>query len=164
MPALELNGSSLRFKITFPGYGLLSVPSSSLTLQNWARLGVASIRAITNLAASMSSITIFGDHFDRCGPSNRKSTLLRRVRRRTKFSANSGENLRTIVIGALNTGFRRAELLSLTWQDVDFERGLVTVQAAYAKNREKRSIPINRRLRAVLQSLKPRGANSARFS
>jgi len=80
----------------------------------------------------------------------------------TKLLNTCGENLRAIVICALNTGFRRAELLSLTWQDVDFERGLVTVQAAYAKNRERRSIPINRQLCAVLQSLKPRGANSGK--
>ena len=74
-----------------------------------------------------------------------------------------GESLRSLVIAALNTGFRRAELLSLTRQDVDFERGLVTVQAAYAKNRERRSIPMNRNLRALLEGLRTKHSKSTRI-
>jgi len=46
------------------------------------------------------------------------------------------------VITALHTGFRKSELLSLTWQDVDFQRRMITVQASYAKNGETRSIPM----------------------
>ena len=71
-----------------------------------------------------------------------------------------GESLRAIVTAALNTGFRRSELLSLTWPDVDFDRGLITVQAAYAKNGERRSIPINRELRWVLEQLKAKAGDS----
>ena len=63
----------------------------------------------------------------------------------------------------LNTGFRRAELLSLTWQDVDFERGLVTVQAAYAKNGERRSIPMNRKLRTLFEERKITGPKSSKL-
>lgn len=72
-----------------------------------------------------------------------------------------GEALRAIVIAALNTGFRRGELLSLSWRDVDFEHGLVTVQAAYAKNRERRSIPMNRKLRELLETLKAEASGSS---
>lgn len=71
-----------------------------------------------------------------------------------------GESLRPIVIAALNSGFRRGELLSLTWPDVDFARGLVTVQAAYAKNGERRSIPMNQEFRQVLNSLRARAGDS----
>ena len=71
-----------------------------------------------------------------------------------------GDHLRAIVIAALNTGFRRGELLSLTWKDVDFERGLVTVEAAYVKNRERRSVPMNSQLRQVLEHLKRTGGDS----
>jgi integrase len=81
----------------------------------------------------------------------------------TKLLESCGESLRSIVIAALNTGFRRAELLSLTWQDVDFERGLVTVQAAYAKNRERRSIPMNRKLRALFEEQKTTGPKSSKI-
>lgn len=44
--------------------------------------------------------------------------------------------LKPIVITALHTGFRTSEVLSLTWQHVDFQHRLITVEAAYAKNRE----------------------------
>jgi len=42
-------------------------------------------------------------------------------------------------------------LLSLTWEDVDFRRQTVTVQAAYAKNGESRSVPMNTVLTTTLK-------------
>jgi integrase len=43
-------------------------------------------------------------------------------------------------------------LLSLTWDDVDFRQRVITVQAAYAKNGEARSVPMNDVLTAVLKA------------
>ena len=68
--------------------------------------------------------------------------------------------LRAVVIAALNTGFRRRELISLTWPNIDIARGLVTVQAAYAKAGERRSVPMNSDLRKVLEELKAKAGNS----
>ena len=42
--------------------------------------------------------------------------------------------LTPVVVTALHTGFRKSELLALTWEDVDFTRRSITVRAAYAKN------------------------------
>jgi integrase len=39
--------------------------------------------------------------------------------------------LRTLVITALHTGFRKSELLALRWEHVDFRHRLITVEAAY---------------------------------
>ena len=61
--------------------------------------------------------------------------------------------LSAIVQVALATGFRRAELLSLKPADVDFARGLVSVQAGYAKNGEARAVPMTSRARAILSRL-----------
>lgn len=86
--------------------------------------------------------------------------LLREANSRVRFLTYEEErqlltqcqpNLRTLVIAAMHTGFRRGELLSLTWNDVDFANGLVTVQAAYAKNGERRAIPMSKTLRRVLE-------------
>jgi len=77
-----------------------------------------------------------------------------------KLSKACGESLWDIVVVALNTGFRRGELLSLTWLDVDFDRELITVQAAYAKNGERRSIPMNKSTRLVLEKLKAKAGVS----
>lgn len=64
------------------------------------------------------------------------------------------EPLKPLVVTALNTGFRAGELLSLTWEEVDFERQLVSVRAGYAKNGERRSIPMNEMLHATLEEVR----------
>jgi integrase len=68
--------------------------------------------------------------------------------------AHCSPHLRPVVIAALHTGFRKSELLSLTWGDVDFRRQLMTVQAAYAKNGESRSVPMNVVLTATLKAIR----------
>lgn len=57
-----------------------------------------------------------------------------------------------IVITALNTGMRKSEILSLEWEKhVDMRHGFITLDKT--KNGERREIPINDTLRAVLQGL-----------
>ena len=68
--------------------------------------------------------------------------------------AHCGSQLRPLVVTALHTGFRASELLSLTWEDVDFRRRVMTVRAAYAKNGESRSVPMNEVLTATLQTVR----------
>src|SRR5712691_13303369 len=68
--------------------------------------------------------------------------------------AHCGPQLKPLVITALHTGFRASELLSLTWADIDFSRRVITVRAAYAKNGESRSVPMNKVLTATLQTVK----------
>jgi len=63
-------------------------------------------------------------------------------------------SLTPLVVTALHTGFRMSELLSLTWHDVDFHRCLIAVRAAYAKNGESRSIPMNSILIEMLRAMK----------
>ena len=62
--------------------------------------------------------------------------------------------LKPVVVTAIHTGFRVSELLSLTWSDVDFERRRVQVRAAYAKNGESRSIPMNEVLTGTLEAIR----------
>ncbi len=62
-----------------------------------------------------------------------------------------------MVIAALHTGFRASELLSLTWVDVDFDRRTLTVQAAYAKNSESRSVSMNKVLTEALRAARMTG-------
>ena len=65
-----------------------------------------------------------------------------------------GPQLRPLVLTALHTGFRKSELLSLTWDDVDFRRHAMTVQAAYSKNGESRSVPMNAVLTTTLRTIR----------
>jgi integrase len=62
-----------------------------------------------------------------------------------------GPYLKPLVITALHTGFRKSELLSLRWENVDFRHRLIRVEAGYAKNREVRSVPMNELLTQTLQ-------------
>jgi len=50
--------------------------------------------------------------------------------------------LRVIVIVALNTGMRKAEILNLRWSDVDLKNRKITI-IVNSKNNESRVIPIN---------------------
>lgn len=62
--------------------------------------------------------------------------------------------LQPLVITALHTGFRKSELLALRWEHVDVRHHLITVEAAYAKNGETRSIPMTATLTETLCALK----------
>lgn len=66
--------------------------------------------------------------------------------------ASCESHLKPIVMTALNTGCRKGEILSLEWeQHVDLRHGFITLDKT--KNGERREIPINDTLRAVLQGL-----------
>lgn len=56
--------------------------------------------------------------------------------------------LRDLVTFALNTGMRMGEILALTWQGVDLTRRTVTVFRS--KNGERRTIPMNQKVFALL--------------
>jgi integrase len=61
-----------------------------------------------------------------------------------RLLAAAKEPLRTIILTGLHAGLRiHAEALTLRWADVDLKRRLLTVQAAYAKSGQTRTIPMN---------------------
>lgn len=65
-----------------------------------------------------------------------------------RLLAATKEPLRTIILTGLHAGLRiHAEALTLRWADVDLRRGLLTVQAAYAKSGQTRTVPLNTTLR-----------------
>ena len=57
--------------------------------------------------------------------------------------------LHELVTFALHTGMRMREILELTWRAVDFTRRTVTV--VRSKNGERRTIPVNQTVLAVLK-------------
>jgi len=61
--------------------------------------------------------------------------------------------LKEIIIFAVNTGFRRDEILSLTWTRVDLFRKTVIFQVSTQKNRRRDSLPLNQ---AAVDILKER--------
>ena len=73
-------------------------------------------------------------------------------------------DFRDLVLTAVSTGMRRGELIALKWESVDLVRGLLTVQAAYAKNGQTRTIPLNSRAREALVRLKAQSHSGYVFS
>jgi len=69
--------------------------------------------------------------------------------------------LRTIILVGVHAGLRiQAEALTLQWADVNLERALLTVQAAYAKNGETRTVPLNSTLLEALRALRKRAGDA----
>jgi len=63
---------------------------------------------------------------------------------------NSSPHLVPILITALNTGMRKMEVLTLTWEDIDFDKNFITIRKEITKSNKARRIPINSKLRGVL--------------
>lgn len=50
--------------------------------------------------------------------------------------------LRPLFVVAYNTGIRKGELLAIKWDQVDFEQGVISLNAADTKSRTARTVPI----------------------
>jgi integrase len=61
-------------------------------------------------------------------------------------------HLREIVIVALDTGMRRGEILHQTWEDVDFDRGLLSVTHSKTPEGEAREIPLTGRVLTLFRT------------
>ncbi len=60
-------------------------------------------------------------------------------------------HLRPIIIIAVNSGMRRGEILSLRWQQIDLQRGLIHL--SITKSGKSRAVPINKAVREELLKL-----------
>lgn len=59
--------------------------------------------------------------------------------------------LYTAVVLALSTGGRKAEILGLTWKDIDLNRGIITLHET--KNGERRALPLAGHARDLIQQM-----------
>jgi len=62
-----------------------------------------------------------------------------------------------VLVMALHTGMRKSELLNLRWEDVDFERGTLTVSSReewHTKNYESRKMPLYEEVGKVLKPMR----------
>jgi len=62
---------------------------------------------------------------------------------------NSAVHLKPIITTALYTGMRKGEILSLTWNDIDLDKSLITVKETVSKSKKSRKVPISSMLRKL---------------
>ncbi len=63
------------------------------------------------------------------------------------------EELKSIVTFAYHSGWRKSEILSLTWDQVDIKEGIVTLNPGETKNEEGRTLYLNEELQKEMQTL-----------
>lgn len=70
--------------------------------------------------------------------------------------------LAVMVLVSMHTGVRRGEMFGLTWGDVDFIHGLLTVRATVAKSGKVRHIPLNQIALNALKAWRDQAPEEAR--
>lgn len=115
------------------------------------------IRAILNYA-NKRGISKFPDHliFEMPTVDNQKTENMTAEQLKAYFQAIDEEpdqDAASFLRLALLTGMRRGALMSLRWEDVDFERGTLCLRGEVAKNGKTSYIPLNQQALQVLRSI-----------
>lgn len=67
------------------------------------------------------------------------------------------EHLKAIVILAVDTAMRSAEMFSLVWSDIDFDKGIITIRAQNSKTGKGRKVGMTPRVKQELSAIKGKG-------
>jgi integrase len=66
---------------------------------------------------------------------------------------NAPRHLQAVLVMAFHTGLRRGEILGLKWSHIDREKGSIRLPAEMTKERRAKIVPVNRYVKAMLDSL-----------
>jgi len=80
----------------------------------------------------------------------------RREREYPELPADSLDYMKSLILLSINTGLRRGEILSLTWENVILEMAVLTVAGDTAKSGKTRHIPLNAEALTILRQWRQR--------
>jgi integrase len=83
----------------------------------------------------------------------REITYKRKGKEITAKIENGRNHLKAVIIALLDTGARKGEMLKLTWQFVDFQNRIITIEGITTKTLQTRQVAITQRLYDELQKL-----------
>ena len=83
----------------------------------------------------------------------RSVTYLRNGKNVTAAIERENQYLKAITLLALDSAMRRGEILKLSWQDVDFDNGIIHVRGTHTKTQKARITPLTARVTAELGTL-----------
>ena len=146
-------------KVAFKGKCLDEIKPLDIEKFKNARLEQVSPATVNRSLACLKSMfnrAIVWGRYEGVNPSTRvkmckeKNIRLRYLEKEeiTRLVENCSEDLRPIVIMAVNTGMRRGEILNLKWHDVDFKRDVISLLET--KSDEKREVPMNEAVKDAL--------------
>lgn len=77
-----------------------------------------------------------------------------------RLIAHAAPHIADFITLGLFTGMRRREMMELTWDRVDFNTGLILLEAQHTKTKRRRAIPIHDKVTAALSNCKTRWPES----
>lgn len=120
---------------------------------------MAYLRRILNIAERNDWVTknpfLKGDALIHASDEVKRQRFLTHAEEQRLLAACFGfrSHLRPIVIAAIDTGCRFGELIKLRWTEVDFDSGIITIQAFNTKTMRERQVSITSRLMNELEIL-----------
>lgn len=136
-------------------YRLKSVKPSSLNRE------LACLSHLINYAKQQRKF--FGDNpvsISKLMPENNLKERILTKDEEQRLLDTSPTPLKNIIITALCTGMRKNEILTLTWNNVDFDNNIITIEHTNTKSKKTRRIPINTVLRQLLIESKLKSAGN----
>jgi integrase len=112
---------------------------------------VGLLRSMMNLASEWFDLELKPIKYDMAKEEPKERILTEQKIRR--LIENSEEPLKHIILVALNTGMRKAEILNLEWDQVNLEEGFIRIEAQRSKNRKIRVIQLNNSMKEVFYKL-----------
>ena len=75
----------------------------------------------------------------------------------------SAQHLKPIIMTALYTGLRKSEILSLVWENVDFNNNIIIIPSFNNKSKKEKTVPLSSILRKLLLELKLKNSSVSEY-